>query len=350
MNRLLKVIIAVLAVWVLILSIQVNRLSSKQSNDNGTTVVENHVEGFSTDLTQISEKVQSSLVLVKSDGNQSTGVIYAQDGETVYVVTNYHAVENGNIIQVMLDNFMSLQAEVMGYDERTDVAVLKVNCKFDVKPIKLGDSSLLKSGQYVVAFGNPLGIDYRGSLSFGIVSSNQRIINTHVNDQTYLVNMIQSDVTLNKGNSGGPLCNENGEMVGLNTFTVNADDADDLSFSLPVNEMKLVVDQIIETGFAHKVNLGLKVSEVSHLQNYQKNNLNINLDIVDGLYVSGISVDFLGSYLGINEGDIILQINDHPVNTIDEDIRSEYSIEQDITVLVLRQNEEITLQGSLPND
>ena len=254
MEKLYKIIIGVLVIWILMLTIQVNNLSNRYYDDNKTTIIENHVDGFSTDLTELSEKIQSSLVAVKCDGSYASGVIYAQDGENVYVVTNYHPIEDGGIIQVILDNFVYLQADVVGYDTRSDVAVLKTKCKYSVTPIKLGDSSLLKTGEYVVAFGNPLGIEYRGSMSLGLVSSNERIVDVYVDNRTYYVNMIQSDVTLNNGNSGGPLVNQSGEMIGLNTFTINPKDAQGMSFSLPVNEMKLVVDEIIATGVSTKVN------------------------------------------------------------------------------------------------
>lgn len=350
MERIYKIIIAVLAVWVLILTVQVNNLSNRANRNDENIIIENQVNGFSTDLTDITAKVQSSLVSVKNEGSYASGVIYSQKDEDVYVVTNYHAIEAGGLIQVILDNIMTFQAEAVGFDARTDVAVLKIKCQFKVTPIKLGDSSILRAGEYVVAFGNPLGIEYRGSLSFGIISSNQRIIDERVEEQIYYLNMIQSDVTLNDGNSGGPLCNQNGEMVGLNTFSVKTKDAQGLSFSLPVNEMKLVVDEIIENGVASKVNLGLKVIEVNEMLNYQKNNLGISLDVAKGLYVTGVLNDFIGNYIGIKEGDIILSVNDIPTDSLDEYIRAEYEASEEIKVHILRKGEELTFTGAISND
>ena len=350
MKKVYKIIIAVLAVWVLILTIQVNNLSNQANRNDENIVIENQVNGFSTDLTDIAAKVQSSLVSIKNECNYASGIIYSQKDDDVYVVTNYHAIEAGGLIQVILDNIMIFQAEVVGFDTRTDVAVLKIKCQFKVTPIKLGDSSILKAGEYVVAFGNPLGVDYRGSLSFGIISSNQRIIDERVQDQIYYLNMIQSDVTLNDGNSGGPLCNQKGEMVGLNTLSVTTKDAQGLSFSLPVNEMRLVVEEIIENGIASKVNLGLKVVEVSKMLNYQKNNLGIGLDVAKGLYVTGVLNDFIGNYIGIKEGDIILSLNDTQTNTLDEYIQAEYEASEEIKVHVLRKGEELTFTGAISND
>ena len=350
MERLYKIIIAVLAVWVFILTVQVNNLSNLATNERETSIIENHVDGFSTDLTKISAEVQSSIVTIKKDGEYASGVIYAQDGEDVYVVTNYHAVEDGNIIQVVLDNLNGLQAELIGYDVYTDVAVIKIKCKYNVTPIKLGDSSLLKTGEYVLAFGNPLSLDYRGSVSLGLVSTNARIMDMSVDNQLYFIKMIQSDITLNDGNNGGPLCNQSGEMIGLNTDALNTKDSQGMSFSLPVNEMRLVVDQIIENGAASKVNLGLKVFEINRLMNYQKNNLNINLDVVEGLYVGSVRSDFIGNYIGIKEGDIILRINGEKVDTLDQYIEMEYAVEDKLVVEVLRQGVEMTFEGSINND
>ena len=346
MKKLLVVGIVVLAIWNLILTVQVNKLS--ETKEIGATIVENEVNGFSTDLTRVIDEVKSTLVAVKCDNSFASGVIYAEDDNGLYIITNYHVIENESNISVILDNYSAFSAKLVGYDKYTDIAVLNIKPKFDVETIKLGDSSLLKSGEFIIALGNPLGIDYRGSVSLGIVSSNNRIIETRINNRSYLINMIQSDVLLNDGNSGGPLVNMAGELVGINTFSHS--EADGLSFALPVNELKLVCNEIINDGSVSKTNLGLKPYAIKEMPNYQKNALGIRLDQINGLYISGVKTGFMGSYLGVIQGDILLKVNDVEVDSIDDYIKVEYEVLDKVKLEVMRNGEILTFEGVITND
>lgn len=348
MKKLLWVGIVVLTIWNLILTVQVNKLS--ENHEIGETVVENTVNGFSTDLTEVVSKVQSTLVTIKCDDSIASGVIYSKDDNGVYIVTNYHVIENANNISVMLDNYSSFSASVVGYDEYTDIALLNIKPSFDVETIKLGNSAILKSGEFVLALGNPAGIDYQSSISLGIVSSNSRILETRINNRSYLINMLQSDILLNDGNSGGPLVNMAGELVGINTFSLDKDNVAGLSFALPVNELKLVCNELLNDGKVTKFNLGLKPHAIKDMPNYQKNALGIRLDQIGGLYISGVKVGFTGSYLGVIQGDILLKINDVEINSIDDYIKMEYEVSDLVKLEVLRNGEIISFEGVITND
>lgn len=347
MNKILIILISVLIVWNVFLTAELNKNQNVNNENKSEVVVENYVNGFSTDLTKVVPNIQSSIVSIKTENSQASGVIVKQIENMVYVTTNYHAIEGSEIFLVQLDNFTSLSADLIGYDAISDVAVLGFKYNYDVKPINFGNSSLLKKGEFVLAIGSPISNEYRGSLSLGIISSANRIVDVFINEHSYFVNMIQSDVTLNDGNSGGALVNMAGDLIGLNTMILNIEDAKGMSFSIPSNELKLIVDEIIETGSATKVNLGLKVFPVSELKSYQKSNMNIALDQVKGLYVSDAKMDFTGYYLGIKPGDIILEINDHKMNNIDDLIMEEYSLDKHIGVSILRAGSLMNLEGEV---
>ena len=220
-----------------------------------------------------------------------------------------------------------------------DVAILKIKPEYEVTAIKLGDSSLLKQGEFVLAIGSPVSSEYHGSLSFGIVSSPNRIVETRVDKMKYFINTIQSDITLNRGNSGSALVNMAGEL--------EVQDAEGMSFSLPVNELKLIMDEIIENGSVSKLNLGLRLTAVSSMPNYLKSNLGIALDQIDGLYVNEVKSDFFGYYLGVRSGDIIIEINGSPISSIDDYIKEEYCAEDHISVVIIRAGEIATYEREI---
>ena len=351
-QRTLWLAIIILCVWNIVLSVILYEDSKEgtQGVINNTTVIENEVNGFSTDLTKIVKTAKASTVTIDIGLMQGTGVIVRQDGQKVYIATSYHIVENATMIQVTLDNYLAVNATMIGHDPVCDVAVLLIEVDYQTTPITFGDSALLQDGEFVLAIGSPLGIDYRGSLSFGIVSSKDRILDLIVADHSYFIQMIQSDIRLNSGNSGGPLLNMAGELVGLNTLVVKSDDAGGLSFSLTANELAHIVDSLIANGEVVKRDLGISVVALKEMANYQKSTLGIDLSQTSGLYVSDMKSDFIGTNIGIHIGDVIISINDIPMSTLEDLIDQEYLSTDVMRLEILRDGQIIELEGSFVNE
>ncbi len=343
-RRLIWSFIIVLLVWNIALTIYVSELTlSSDSESSSTTVIQNEVNGFSTDLTEIVEKIKASVVTVETDTTSATGTIIRQEDDTVYVVTNYHVLENATSIYLVLDNYQRIEATLVGYDAICDVGVLSFSSEYSFTPMVMGDSSLLSAGEFVLAIGSPIGSQYRGSLSFGIVSSAYRILDLTVGSSSYYIGMIQSDVTMNSGNSGGPLVNMAGELVGLNTLEVTVDDASGLSFSLTSCELSYIIDAIIETGSVEKNDLGIEYVSVASMTNYQKSSLGIQLDQTDGIYITAVKSGFLASSLGIRTGDILLEAGEVTVNDYEDLLAVEYGALQIEMALVIRDGSTMTL-------
>lgn len=348
MKKITGIIIILLLCWNIFLTVEVANLRNIHSGKQETLTINNNiVNGFSTDLTKIVPDLEKSVVSIRTDLGYASGIIVKVKDDEAYVATNYHAIENAQYVEVIFNNLDKIKAEVTGYDVVMDVAILKINPEYEVTAIRMGDSSLLKQGEFVLAIGSPVSSEYHGSLSFGIVSLPDRIVETRVDKLRYYINTIQSDITMNKGNSGGALVNMAGELVGLNTMTLDIQDAEGMSFSLPVNELKLIMEEIIENGSVSKLNLGLKVMEVSEMPNYLKSKLGIALDQIEGLYVSDVKNDFFGYYLGIRNGDIIIEINGNPINSIDDYIKEEYVTDNHIGVVVIRGGESATYEREI---
>ena len=344
MKRLIWPTIIAILVWNIVLSVYVSEITLNSENETASvTIIQNEVNGFSTDLTDIVEKVRSAIVTVETDITSATATIIKQEEDTVYAVTNYHVIEGANSIDLVLDNYQRVEVSLVGYDAIRDVAVLSFTSEYSFTPIVIGDSSLLKAGEFVLAIGSPISIQYRGSLSFGIVSSSYRILDLSVGSNSYYIGMIQSDITMNSGNSGGPLVNMAGELVGLNTLEVTVDDADGLSFSLTCLELSYIIDAIIEDGSVTKNDLGIEYTSVQTMTNYQKSSLGIQLDQTAGLYISAIKSGFIASSLDIRVGDILVELNNVSVNDYEDLLEVEYSEETIERALVIRDGETVIL-------
>lgn len=217
----------------------------------------------------ILSQVQQSVVGVTNvDGSSlGSGVVFQQIGEVYYLVTNYHVVEGGSHFQIEFSNGESVDATLLGYDSEVDIAVLSFRNDTDSVSItvaSLGDSDALSEGTFVIAVGNPEGYDYYGSVTFGIVSGVDRVV-----DSDYFIGYIQHDAAINGGNSGGALFDLNGRVVGINTLKFSDTAIEGMGFAVPINLVKEVIQHILSGGTGSiKPVLGTTVLDVaSNLEN-----------------------------------------------------------------------------------
>lgn len=254
-------------------------------------------------LQEIYIKCSPSVVSIISEarGSKSTGsgVILSEDG---YIVTNYHVIENGEYYTVLLSDGRSLSARVVGSDATSDLAVLQVNAS-DLTPAQFGDSDYLRVGDSVVAIGDPLGVEYRGTMTNGIISA----INRNVNVSGRTMNLIQTNAALNSGNSGGPLINSCGQVIGINTIKIGAftDSAgvEGLGFAIPSAVVKDITSQILSQGYVSgRPFLGITGESLSlFYQRYYR--------LPAGLYVSAVAAGSSAEAVGISQGDILISID-----------------------------------------
>ena len=263
-------------------------------------------------LREIYIKCSPSVVSITSEsrsGNSSgSGVIFSEDG---YVVTNYHVIENGESYTVLLADERSQPARLVGSDPTSDLAVLQVNAT-DLTPAEFGDSDDVYVGDNVVAIGDPLGVEFRGTMTNGIVSAINR--NVNVNGRT--MNLIQTNAALNSGNSGGPLINSCGQVIGINTIKIGAftDSAgvEGLGFAIPSAVVKDIVSQILDQGYVSgRPFLGITGERLSvFYQRYYR--------LPAGLYVTAVAEGSSAAEVGIVPGDILLSIDGTNIRTQNE--------------------------------
>jgi len=229
-----------------------------------------------------------------------SGFIVTTDG---YILTNAHVVSDADRVTVRLKDRREFQAKVIGADQRTDVAVIKIDAK-DLPYVRIGDPSRLKPGEWVLAIGSPFGFD--NSATAGIVSATARSL---PQEQSNYVPFIQTDVAVNPGNSGGPLFNMQGEVVGINSQIFSRTGGYmGLSFAIPIDVAMDVREQLVKTGKVTRGRIGVTIQNVdAQLAE------SFGLDRPQGALVSSVVPDGPGARAGLKPGDVILAVNDRPI-------------------------------------
>lgn len=360
-NGLFKIVITLLVVASLGMNVflftKVNKSSSSGSSSNKNATVENVNYDVKSSTTDVIEKVNSSVVgvLVYANGTASgsgSGVVYRVDGKTAYIITNAHVVSGATNVQVVFSNKESVNATIVGSDTYSDIAVLKLTADFDMTAIKCGDSSLLDQGETVLAIGSPLGIEYAGTVTQGIVSGIDRTVSVDLNDdgqEDWDMNVIQTDAAINPGNSGGALVNMAGELVGITSMKLSNTSVEGMGFALPINDVITSVEQIIENGKVTRPQIGISGVSLSGYSSYQLRYYRINTDLTDGIYVSRVTSGGAASKAGIQEGDIIVKFDGKEVTTYKSFLTELYSKEpgDKVSVVVNRNGTEKTIEVTL---
>lgn len=232
-----------------------------------------------------------------------SGIIINKEG---YIVTNNHVVEGANNITVILSDGKELNATLVGTDSQTDLAVIKVDQK-NLPAAELGDSSKVEVGELAVAIGSPMGTEYAGSVTAGIVSGLNRKVSVGDNS----IKLIQTDAAINPGNSGGALVNSEGKVIGINTVKFADTTVEGMGFAIPINEAKPIIQQIIENKKVSRPFLGITGRTLTK-EEAEEN------EVPQGVLVLEVS-PFSGAYrAGISRGHIITKVDGEKVTTIED--------------------------------
>jgi len=255
-----------------------------------------------------------------------------------FVVTNNHVIEGADDIEVIFPNGSKLKATLVGTDTKTDLSVLKVEPKAPLKAVRFGDSRRMRIGDWVMAIGNPFGLG--GSVTLGIISARGRNINAGPYD-----NFIQTDAAINKGNSGGPLFNMRGEVIGINTAIISPSGGSiGIGFAVPTELAENIVHQLIEFGETRRGWLGVRIQPVT-----DDVAASLGLDRARGALVSGVVNDGPIKKGEIKAGDVILTFDGQPVNEMRDlpRIVAESPVGKEVDVVLMRDGKEQTVKVPL---
>ncbi|CAG5016669.1 Putative serine protease HtrA [Dyadobacter sp. CECT 9275] len=272
------------------------------------------MDTFSTMIIGAVEKTKNAVVKIDVfktiDGKlraagSGSGFIFSSDG---YIFTNSHVVDGAEKMMVSLLNENEIEATLIGKDPDTDIAILKIYTQ-GYSVARLGDASQIQIGQFVIAIGNPYG--YQHTVTTGVVSALGRTLQTQ--SGRMVDNVIQSDAALNPGNSGGPMINTDGEVIGVNTAVIQG--AQGLSFAVDINTAKEIARQLIKDGKVFKAYLGLQLQDVALNEKIRQH---YKLSNRKGIFITKIEPGSPASRSQLLEGDIIISFNDKPISSSNE--------------------------------
>jgi serine protease Do len=297
---------------------------------SGAELVMNEASGETMELSEIYKKVIPSVVSISAAGNGSTstgtGIIMSQDG---YIITNYHVVSTAKEITVLLTDETEYTAAVVGGDETSDLMVLKIDAE-NLTPAEFGDSDQMEVGDAVVAIGDPLGIELRGTMTNGIICGIKRDVS--VEDRT--MTLMQTNAALNSGNSGGPLVNMMGQVIGINTMKLTSDYAsvEGIGFAIPISTAKPIVDELVEKGYVTgRPAFGFTVETLDA-------RILLYYNLPGWLCVRSVDVNSDAYAQGIREGDIITSVDGTTVSSTEElsRIKNSHTAGDQVTMTIYR--------------
>ena len=298
---------------------QTEKLQSTESKQTVENVKEN-----STKIADTLEKVQESVVGISKLKNVGGSIFSSSDEEELGLGTGVIVSENGYILSnehvtgekysrcyITLENGKNYNGTVVWSDSSLDLSITKIEAN-NLVAILLGDSSKIRVGETVYAIGNPIGFEFRRTVTSGIISAKNRSIKIEENNsQSYMSDLIQTDATINPGNSGGPLINPDGEVIGINTVKISS--AEGIGFAIPINVVKNVIESFKNVGSFEQATLGVFAYDKDVIK-YLDSNLNFD----EGIYIAEINKNSPAEKAELKVADIILSIDNISLTTMNE--------------------------------
>lgn len=365
------IIVGALLMWLLLPSI-IGPSTNSSSETNGTTLndqqIQQSITEVSSDITKAVENVSPAVVGItniqevsnfwnetsQQQAGSGSGVIYKIDKDKAYIITNHHVVDRASQLEVTLADGTKEPAQLVGSDIWTDLAVLAINSK-NVKTVAtFGDSDVLKQGETVIAIGNPLGLEFYGSVTKGIVSGKDRSVPVDLNNdgkEDWQTEVLQTDAAINPGNSGGALINVAGELVGINSMKIAESRVEGLGFSIPINSAIPIIEELEAHGEVKRPTMGVSLMNLTDVPAfYQKQTLRMPEEITTGVVVSEIMRGSAAEKAGLEQYDVIVEMDGKKIeNAIDlrKHLYNEKKVGDTLTLKVYRQGEIVDLQLTL---
>lgn len=300
------------------------------------------------------DKIYNATVMIESYRSNrligtGTGFIYKKDDNNGYVMTNYHVIENADVIKVVTIEGQSIDAKLLGSDEYADIAVLSIDPKTILQVAEIGDSTKLELGDTLFTVGSPVGSEYMGTVTKGILSGKDRTITVTVNNSNFMMEVLQTDAAINPGNSGGPLVNINGQVVGVNSLKLVEDEIEGMGFAIPI-EMAMTSAERLEKG--EKVSrplLGVSLIDIDNAYALYRYDVKIDDSITNGAVIASIEKNTPAEVAKLQKGDVITEINGTKIKSVAHFrfILYKYSVDDEITFKFNRDGKEKTVKIKL---
>lgn len=295
---------------------KVTVVSNVENKNIKTTTVE-EVSDLKTAINSVYESVVYIEVESSRTSSSGSGFVYKEDDKYGYILTNYHVIEDGKKYSVTFNDGTEIEAEYVNGDEYYDIAILKLSKDKINKVATLGNSSTLELGDTVFTVGAPLGKDYMGTITKGIVSGINRMVSVSLTSGTYLMEVIQTDASINSGNSGGPICNIKGEVIGITSSKLVGSGVEGMGFAIPINSVMDIINSIESGKEIIRPYIGVQLVDLSNtfaLQYYY--NIKIGSDVTFGAVLNYVEENKPAALAGLKVGDVIVELDGEKVDDV----------------------------------
>ena len=289
------------------------------------TKIERDVTVTDEGIADAVENVYDSVVVVSTYVDKNvyaggSGFVYKTDNKESYIITNHHVIADGNNYKVTYTDGEVLEATLLGSDQYTDIAVLKVKTKEMANAVKIGKTETLRVGDTTFTVGAPLDNVYSWTVTRGIISGKERLVEVSVDNSynsDYIMNVLQTDAAVNSGNSGGPLCNSNGEVIGVISAKISSTGVEGMGFAIPIEIAMEKAEQIINGESSEYPYLGVSMASIDDVKREPKYYRYISsYDITEGVMVIDVQKNSAAADAKLQTGDVITKINDKNITNV----------------------------------
>jgi len=279
-----------------------------------------------TSISSSVDKVYGSTVIVyaSKDGKQvstGTGFVYKKDNKSAYIMTNNHVIDNADTVQVEFnDKSEKIDAKILGGEIYSDIAVLTIDVKNSANEVEMGSSSELKLGDTIFTVGSPMGEAYKGTVTKGIISGKDRMVEVNLTGNTsdYYMKVLQLDAAVNPGNSGGPLCDVSGKVIGIISLKIIQDEVEGMGFAIPIEDALEYANAIEEGGEVVRPYIGISMVDLSEEYYLWQNRIVIPEGVNEGIAIVEVVDNSPASKAGLKKGDIIVKLGNNDTGSLAE--------------------------------
>ncbi|AEH49728.1 S1C family serine protease [Parageobacillus thermoglucosidasius] len=295
------------------------------------TVQQNVSVDVTSQLTKAIDKVSDAVVGVvniqeanfwsqSSAEGTGSGVIYKKENGKAFVVTNHHVVENASQLEISLKDGTRVPAKLLGSDILMDLAVLEIDAKHVKKVAEFGNSDTVKLGEPVIAIGNPLGLQFAGSVTQGIISGTNRTVEVDLDQDgtpDWNAEVLQTDAAINPGNSGGALVNIEGQVIGINSMKIAQEEVEGIGFSIPINSAIPVISDLEKYGQVRRPYMGVELRSLSDISSYHlQATLHLPKDVTEGVAIIQVVPMSPAAQAGLKQFDVIVALDGQKVRDV----------------------------------
>ena len=361
-----SIIIGVVVVLAIAGVITLGCLGVFKTENVNITKTEKEVTVTDEGIADAVDKIYDAVVIVEVGSSKDSingwgsGVVYDKDDKYAYILTNHHVVDDGKYVLVEYTDESQVEAEIVGSDEIQDIAVLKVPVDSILAVAEVGSSNDLDLGDTVFTVGTPVGLSYKFTVTRGILSGKDRLCQMSSSNSSYYsyltqantwyMSLLQIDATINSGNSGGPLANSNGQIVGITNSKLSSSystvSIENMGFAIPIEDAMNVASQIRKDGKVTRPFFGVSVSDLSNASRLE---LNVDSSLKQGAMITSVENDSTAADAGLKKGDVILKIGDDVVKNYKyfRYYLYRHSVGEKVTITYNREGKEKTVDVTL---